>query len=126
MVEKNLKLGTHVWRYAKWSGIVEEKIDSECLKTEKGQEYYALEGITVLGNSGDLIENLFMTKAAAEENTKKKREERREKMASKINTPEDLFNMMLEHMYCEEYTNYDAIDVAKQKAKELLNIDLKN
>ena len=33
--------------------------------------------------------------------------------------------MMFQSMYCEEYTNYEKIEVAKNKAKELLGVELK-
>ena len=38
---------------------------------------------------------------------------------------QDLLNMMFESMHCEEYTDWNKIEVAKRKSKELLGVELK-
>jgi hypothetical protein len=73
-----------------------------------------------------LYEDLFLTEEAAKVANVNRIESRRKKIASEINTTEDLLHMMLMAMYAEEYTDYDKIYVAKQKAKELLGIDLRD
>lgn len=120
------KIGDKVWHIGNmWVGLEEVEIDSELMEGHNGILYYKTKGITVLGSSGAKVEDLFRTKeeAMAELSRREKREI--EKISSEVNSVEDLLNMMFNCMHCEEYTDWNKIEVAKRKAKELLGVELK-
>lgn len=120
MVGENLKIGTSVWHETTWSGICEEKIASPCKVTESGAKYYDLKGVDIVGSSGGVLENLYLTKDEAVAAYKTKADEKVRGYLAQINTIQDLVAFMFNHnvAYCEEYTDYEARKAAEIKAKE--------
>lgn len=122
MVRNDLKPGTIVWCLTTYTDIEKCKIVGYH-KNEK-TDYYEVESISNIGNFGCMLSNVFMTEEEAKKEYKNRNEAYKKDLADKIKTPEDLLKLMLQNMHGEEYTDYEAIEVVKTKAKELLNINL--
>lgn len=122
----SFKIGDRAWNIGNyWVEIEEVEIASE-LKEENGIHYYKTKGITVLGSSGAKVEDLFRTKEEAMTELSRRKKREIEKNSSEINSVQDLLNMMFNCMHCEEYTDWEKIEVAKRKSKELLGVELKD
>lgn len=120
-------LGDRAWNVGNhWIEIEEVEIAScPFVDNSTGVVYYEIRGITVPGNSIALATDLFKSEEEALAELEKRKNKDIDKISKRINTVEDLLNMMFQSMYCEEYTNYERIEVAKRKAKELLGVELK-
>lgn len=124
MVNKNLKVGAHVWRNTTWNGICEEIIKSECKELASGVKYYELKGISIVGSSAETIDNLFLSKDEVIELVKVKRALEKDALLAEIISVPNLINLMYSKIKDNEYPDYIALDVIKDKVKELLGIEL--
>lgn len=121
MVEKNLKPGTIVW--CNTHDIIEKcKIIEYCEKEDIS--YYELQSLTLYGSFGSLLDHLFLSEEEAKKDRIQRSEKYKKELENKIKTPIDLFELMLQNMHGEEYTDYEAIAVSKEKIKEFFNIEL--
>lgn len=118
------KIGDRAWNIGScWIELEEVEIVSD-LKGSNSVFYYETKGITVAGVSCAKEEDLFYTKEEALAELSRRKNQVINEISSEVNSVEDLLNMMLECMYCEEYTDWNKIEVAKRKAKELLGVEL--
>lgn len=78
------------------------------------------------GQRDFLASKCYPTRAAAKAAQKARSEGRRDKYRSQIKSGKDLVAFMYEYHVscCEEYTDWDARAVAKEKAKELFGLEL--
>lgn len=78
------------------------------------------------GQRDFLAGKCYPTRAAAEAAQKARSEGRRDKYRSQIKSGKDLVAFMYKYHVscCEEYTDWDARAVAKEKAKELFGLEL--
>ena len=118
MEKELIKLNNRYW-YISTYNIEEvevlEKYDKSC----------KIHCITSYGTCHALYENIFRTKEEAIAEGQRRSKERENKISAEIKNPEDLFKMMLNAMYAEEYTDWEKISVAKEKIKEYFGIDIK-
>lgn len=126
MINKPLTIGDIVWIYNNGFGlkIQQVKITSE-LMTQNDIKYYEFDSITSSGSFCAEIKHIFLTKKEAEEYALKLKNEKYKKMADNVNEVEDIIRLAYKHMFSDEYTNWEAIEVVRNKTKELLGIDLK-
>lgn len=119
--------GSHVWNIgSNWIELEEVEIVSQpVVEANKGFVYYEIKGIDFPGISAAKETDLFKTKEEAIKEIERRKNERVEKISNGIHTVEDLLRMMFECMHCEEYTDWNKIEVAKRRAKDLLGIELK-
>lgn len=118
------KIGDRAWNIGGcWIELEEVEIASE-LKESNGVFYYETKGVTVPGISMARESDLFYTEEEALAEINIRIENEVEKISSEVNSVEDLLKMMIDCMYCEEYTNWNKIEVARRKAKELLEVEL--
>lgn len=95
-------------------------------KTSDGVKYYEnvkFEDLSYM-SCNILEKDIFDTSEQAEIELARRRSIEQKSISEKIKSPEDLIRGMFRKMYCEEYTDYDYIEVVKKKAKEYFNIDL--
>lgn len=118
MLNEKIKKSAKYWCINKSDSVVEVVV------VEKYETYCTVKAFPFTWNA--LYKDLFPTEEIAKTELNHRILERRERIAKEISSVEDLLNMMLNAMYAEEYTDYDKIHVARQKAKELLGLDLKN
>ena len=95
--------------------MVTEKLDTHC----------RVKYLESPGSSCIMYDNIFVSKEAAIVEAQRRSKEREDNIAAGIQNPEDLFNMMIQSMYAEEYTDWEKIAVAKKKIKEYFGIDIK-
>ena len=121
------KIGERVWNIgSNWIELEEVEIVSQpAMEVNKEFVYYKIKGIDFPGTSATKETDLFKRKEEAIKEIKRRKNERVEKISNEIYTVEDLLNMMFESMHCEEYTDWEKIEVAKRKSKELLGVELK-
>ena len=95
-------------------------------KTSDGVKYYEnvkFEDLSYISRN-ILEKDIFDTIEQAETEFTRRQNIEQKSISEKIKSPEDLIRGMFRKMYCEEYTDYDYIEVVKKKAKEYFNIDL--
>lgn len=133
MKRKNVKIGKKVYYQEPWSGQIIQaeiaapdefsvmcnnivEVNNICRpEVEKSNPMYISRGI-VCCPINKLYENLDEIKAAIKEKWKNDVQ----KYKNKIKNIEDLINFPLSHCFCgEEYTEYEAIQAYKERAKEL-------
>lgn len=121
------KIGDRAWNIGNpWVEIEEVEIKTkpiECLNNNTF--YYRIKEIGFPGIYAAKENDLFKTKEEAIKENERRNNKRTEKILNEIHSVPDLLNMMFQSMYCDEYTNYEKIEVAKRKAKELLGVELK-
>ncbi len=81
---------------------------------------------TRYGKRDFLARKCYLTREAAESAQNAKSEKLRDKYCSQIQSIRDLVRFMYSHHVscCEEYTDWDARFVAKEKAKEFFGLEL--
>ena len=130
-----MKVGDIVYFYEHWTDSIEKgKIESlnefDGVKTAEVKHIgiVDMDGATICktyGTSTRKIEALYPSSTAAYEAYFKKNIENTNKYKDEIKTLKDLVVFPLYNcLNGEEYTDYDAKEAYKQRAKELLGIDL--
>lgn len=117
---KNTKIGTKVW-FNSYQSINSGTIKSNVLtfkKLDVPEVKYVEISWDDGGSSSILLENLYETKEALINANKEKSDKIKEKYMSQINSIEDLVIFCFRHDMTSEYANYEALAVAKDKAKE--------
>lgn len=94
-------------------------------KEDEEKPYYKIHSLDFGGTYGGFPDDLFYDKELAVKELKERESHRQKEIPQDIKSVGDLLQMMYDCMFCEEYTDYYSIAVAKQKAKELCNIELK-
>lgn len=94
-------------------------------KEDAEKPYYKIRSLDFGGTYGGFPDDLFYDKELAVKELKERESHRQKEIPQDIKSVGDLLQMMYDCMFCEEYTDYYSIAVAKQKAKELCNIELK-
>lgn len=120
-------IGDRAWNIGNpWIEIEEVEIAScPFEESSTGFVYYETRGITFPGSSAVIATDLFKSKEAAIKEIERRKNKRKEEISSQIHSVEDLLNVMFASMYCAEYVDYEKIEVVKNKAKELLGVELK-
>lgn len=93
---------------------------------EEGIVYAELEDLTIPGETGCKIENVYLSEEECNNAIKAKEDAQKQEYLNSIKSVEDLVRFMYSHHVstCGEYTDWCARSVVREKAKELLNIDL--
>lgn len=91
---------------------------------EENHQYYKIRSFDFGGTYGGLPDDLFYDRELAVKKLKERELSRQKDISKDIKSVGDLLQMMYECMFCEEYTDYDKIAVAKQKAKDLCGVEL--
>ena len=94
----------------------------------KNEAYADIKEISCPGRLNVKIDCIFKTEEEAINYKKEKDEKLKDKYRSQIQTIKDLALFMYFHTVacCEEYTDWNAREVAKEKIKELLGVDLES
>ncbi len=87
-------------------------------KPDEEKPYYKIRSLDFGGTYGGLPDDLFYDRELATSKLKERELHRQKEISKDIKSVGDLLQMMYECMFCEEYTDYDKIMVARQKAKE--------
>lgn len=123
---KNVNIGDKVWFQEIWSGLLQSGIVKK-VGTASNHEPYAEINWSSGGTSSILLENLYPTKNALVKAMEQKSKEYIADVKSNIQDVNDLIRFMYDTPIATssgEYTNYDARRVVRERAKELLNLDL--
>lgn len=89
------------------------------------EDYCKVQSLTFGGSWNVRLSDIFETEQAAKNEIVRRAELKKIEIANGIHSVEDLLRMMFEAMSnAEEYTDYERLAVAKEKAKELLGIEL--
>lgn len=111
-----------------WSGTVHTGV-IEDIVYENNKTIYKIHDLTCLGHTQRYEENVYPTEEACQQAIIDKDMAIQNKYAASINSVEDLIQFMYQHTIstgAEEYTDYNARTVARNKAKELLSLDLQD
>ena len=129
-----MKIGDIVYYYEHWSDSI---IKSEVTEFSGNKQYAKIHCLSVVDIDGDdickqygcetrLISDLYSSHHEAYNTYFIKKNKCIKKYCDIIKTIEDLINFPLHHCICgEEYTNNEAKEAYKIRAKELLNIQVK-
>ena len=125
MENKKWNKGDVAWAITYWNGVVKIEINSEEIK-EKGIEepYYNIIETESRISICQPKRKIFKTRKDALQAYNADKEAKRDNFRKKIHTEEDLLNFMFYFTNAEEYTNYEARDVIREKCKELFGIDI--
>lgn len=107
--------------------VVKGKIlDFYIFNEEKNEVYADIRELSCPGRLNVKIDCIFKTEEEAINYKKEKDEKLKNQYRSQIQTIKDLALFMYFHTVacCEEYTDWNAREVAKEKFKELLDVDL--
>ena len=120
---KNPRVGQIAWFEEHWSGTPTKcKIETV---SERTANIKALDGAR--GNYTNMpLDRLFTTKQELLDAMHDKSNKHVASIKASIQTVEDLVRYMYDHVVAnaEEYTDYDARRAVRERARELLNIDL--
>lgn len=125
---KNVKVGDDVWFENKWvngpvNGTVIELKETELPNSKTAP--YAEVNWKNGGTSGVLLENLFATKEELVAFISARNTEKIQKIKNSLTDVNALVTYMFNTPLCaEEYTDHVAREAVKQRAKELLNLEL--
>lgn len=125
---KNVKVGDDVWFENKWvngpvNGTVIELKETE-LPNSKTAPYAEINWKNG-GTSGVLLENLFATKEELTAFIRARNTKKIQEIKNSLTDVNALVTYMFNTPLCaEEYTDYVAREAVKQRAKELLNLEL--
>lgn len=121
----DISVGQHVWVIQSWTNFVEETEVTDFVEDENGEMYAKLHSIDSYGTMGRYADDLFESEDAARDMVRMREEAAKDIYRGQIKTPEDLANFCYNETVCpsEEYTDWEAMAVAKEKAKEF-GIDL--
>lgn len=122
---KNPKIGQKVWFRSAYVTVNQGKITEIC--TGKAEGYVTLKGINdTYGTCGAKLEDCFLTKEELLADKQVKNDARIKRYCEEIKTVNDLVTFMYDNnVSCsEEYTDWEAREAARIRAKELLNMDL--
>lgn len=125
LANSEFEIGDIVWTISDCDNIekiriVSEKIIDSCVS----EPYYKIHYEDLLGDSHQVKSKIFKTHAEAVNYRKHEKEKRRNEYREIINSKKDLLNFIISYMHSDGYTNYEAIDVAKEKCEELFNIEV--
>jgi len=122
MVGSNLKIGDIVYCNTEWH--IGEKCEILTKQVYYSDDkYYEVHSVDNYGTFSCNNKNIFANKNEAIGAYNENRNIKKENYKSNISTISDLIKFAVKNMYCEEYTDYPAIEVVKDKAKELLGVE---
>lgn len=124
----DFKVGDHVWFYMTWgrltSGTIQEfqTVNRPNRDPEQYAKIYSDDGST----TGALLYNIWRTKEEATAILQNRSDALVKKYKESIRDVEDLVRFMYNKVVAsaEEYTNWEARTAARERAHELLDIDL--
>lgn len=127
-----VKVGDKVYIQEHWTGLVFRgkvyEVGEEGVLVH-GENFIDLDGSdaeTFYGSTGGTWDNVYLTPEEAFEAIKRKNLEKIKKYCDEIVDVKTLIEFPTNHCFCgEEYTNYEALEAYKIRAKELLGIDIK-
>jgi len=125
----NFKVGGNAYFEEPWTGCIIGGKILEIKQTEKqpSEPYLVIkiEG-ACYGTRNFLASKCYPTREEAQAAKERKSEELQNKYREQIKTPADLVTFMYDNAVacCEEYTNWEARAVAKEKAKEFFGLEL--
>lgn len=121
------KIGDRAWNGICGDCAEEVIIISDELKSESGDLYYAIRDVEDVDSefpSFVFASRLFRTEEEAIVENKRRKKEALEKACDSIHDVSDLVKMMYIGLYSNKNANQGRIEIAKRKAKELLDIEL--
>lgn len=118
----NAKIGQTIWFKERWSGMPTEA------KITAMYDTHAATHLTHGGTMNIRFADMFATKNELMQAMRDESNRNVAKAKDSIQTVEDLVRYMYDHVvaHAEEYTDYDARRAVRERAKELLNIDLQS
>ena len=116
----NAKIGQTIWFKERWSGMPTEA------KITAVHDTHAETHLTHGGTMNVRFADMFVNKNELIQAMQDKSNRNVADIKASIRTVEDLVCYMYDHVVAnaEEYTDYDARRAVRERAKELLNIDL--
>lgn len=119
-MNENLKEGTIVWVITSSVGV--DKCKTVELRTCKNDvesfNYYELNSLDHRWHYGAKLENIFLTEDEAKKELQKREQKDYQEKYDSIKSMEDLLNFMYVRMFSEEYSDWEGIKAAEDKAKE--------
>lgn len=120
-------VGDTVWYIDSWSGMINKGtiIQFQHVKTKDGSPVAAIIQCQSFGTIGKNITDLYPSEETAITALHKETETIKEKYRNEITDIKSLVQFLYTHNVhsCEEYTDWEAKTVAKEKIKELLGFD---
>lgn len=122
---EDLSVGQHVYVIQHWTNFVEETEVQGFEQDRNGETYAKLHCLETRGSIGRYPDDIYATEDIAMEARNKRENAIKDSYRITVHSPEDLANLCYNQAVCqsEEYTDWEAMAVAKEKAKEF-GIDL--
>lgn len=109
-MEKEFKIGDEVWYFGPYDALRHGII------TDMQGKYVKIKDETVVG--GTILENCYATKEECCKAENEKNEARKAKYRESIKTIKQLVRFLWQHDIHSEFPDYEAREVAKEKARE--------
>lgn len=120
-----VKEGDYVYFRERWTDSCHKGVILKFVEDSAGT-YAVTRDLTAEGEICARLGDLYATPEECQKAIEKETRDIQEKYLSGLGSVEDLVRFMYTHTVCnaEEYTDWNARKVVRQKAKELLDIDL--
>lgn len=126
MPNREWVIGDTGWILSQYNGVEEVLVLSDRIKDKDAKTpYYRVCGKAYGDETFQFEDMIFESQGEANRYIENYKNSKIDCYKERIKSKEDLLNFIVGFMYCNEYTNYEAIAAAKEKCLELFGIQIK-